>query len=238
MFLAISVLPTPFGPITITLVASLRKSSDISASMAARSQRLGHFQSKSQSGLKRPIRASRKRRSKLRRARSSSSQSTSDGTQPSVRASCQCATKPCSCNALARVRKISRSSLIGCLLQLVVAVEVVWSHGRILCTHMLRQLDGDGGKLSALLAATLERKAHGIGVRHVARQRFGDGGFQFGGAVARQQPHQRGGDGSEIVATLSGAHEQCLAGRRRLSEMVGSAVAAGGVLLFDQALDV
>ena len=39
----------------MALVASLRKSSAISASKAARSQRLGQVQSKSQSGLKRPI---------------------------------------------------------------------------------------------------------------------------------------------------------------------------------------
>ena len=48
-------LPTPLGPTRMALVASLRKSSAIRASKAARSQRLGQVQSKSQSGLKRPI---------------------------------------------------------------------------------------------------------------------------------------------------------------------------------------
>jgi hypothetical protein len=38
-------LPTPFGPTNRTLAASLRKSSVISASAAARSQCLGQFQS-------------------------------------------------------------------------------------------------------------------------------------------------------------------------------------------------
>ena len=49
--------------------------------MAARSQRLGQFQSKSHSGLKRPIWAACSRRSRLRRARSCSSQS-SNGCDP------------------------------------------------------------------------------------------------------------------------------------------------------------
>src|SRR5208337_1632582 len=55
MFCARVDLPTPLGPTTTILAASLRKSSAISASMAARSQRLGQFQSKSHNGLKRPI---------------------------------------------------------------------------------------------------------------------------------------------------------------------------------------
>ena len=48
-------LPMPLGPANTTLLASLRKSSDISASMPARSQLLGQSQSKSHKGLKRPI---------------------------------------------------------------------------------------------------------------------------------------------------------------------------------------
>ena len=75
-------LPTPLGPTTTALPASLRKSSAISASMAARSQRVGHDQSKSASGLKRPILASLSRRSRLRRARSVSSQSSKVAAQP------------------------------------------------------------------------------------------------------------------------------------------------------------
>jgi hypothetical protein len=46
---------------------------DINAAKVARSQRLGHVQSKSQTALKRPIWASWRRRSRLRRARSCSS---------------------------------------------------------------------------------------------------------------------------------------------------------------------
>src|SRR6516164_2362734 len=238
MFLAISVLPTPFGPITITLVASLRKSRDISASMAARSQRLGHFQSKSQRGLKRPIWASLKRRSKPRRARSCSSQSRRDGTQPSATASVQCASKPCSCSALARVRRISRSVLIGCVLQLVIAVEGMRPYRRILCPHVIGQVGDDGRKLLVLLATALESQAHGVGMGHIALEGFGDSGFEFGCAVACQQAHQGGGDGAEVVAALSGAHQQDLAGRRGLSELIGGAVTVGGALLLDQRVNM
>src|SRR5215472_4304300 len=84
MFWAIIDLPTPFGPTSTTLVASLRNSSVISVSMATRSQRLGQAQSKSQSALKRPIWAVRNRRSRLRRARSCSSQPSNDVTQVSL----------------------------------------------------------------------------------------------------------------------------------------------------------
>src|SRR5271165_6585991 len=99
MFCARVDLPTPFGPTTTILAASLRKSSAISASMAARSQRLGQFKSKSHNGLKRPIWALRSRRSRPRLARCRSSQSSSGATQASVATSGQCATRPCRCSA-------------------------------------------------------------------------------------------------------------------------------------------
>src|SRR4051794_18824800 len=74
MFWAIVDLPTPLGPTSTTLVASLRNSSVTNASTVERSHRLGQDQSKSQSGLKRPICAERSRRSRPRRASSCSSQ--------------------------------------------------------------------------------------------------------------------------------------------------------------------
>lgn len=72
-------------------------SSDIKPSIAPRSQRVGHFQSKSASGLKRPVRASFSRRSRLRRVRSSSSHPTSFATQSAVAIPGQCATTPFRC---------------------------------------------------------------------------------------------------------------------------------------------
>jgi len=53
----------------------------------------GQFQSKSQSGLKRPIRASFKRRSRLRRCRSCSSQASSVATQSAAITCGQCANR-------------------------------------------------------------------------------------------------------------------------------------------------
>ena len=89
-----------------------------------------------------------------------------------------------------------------------------------------------------MLTAVLERQTHGVGVGHIAIEGLADGGLQLGGAIARQQPHQGGGDGSQIVAALAGTREQPLAGRCGLSQKVGRSVAAGGVLLLDQGRDV
>jgi hypothetical protein len=49
-----------------------------------------------------------------------------------------------------------------------------------------------------LLPAPLEGEAHGVGVRHIARQRIENGGLQIGGAEAFEQPQQGCGDGAEI----------------------------------------
>src|SRR5215472_12904586 len=75
-------------------------------------------------------------------------------------------------------------------------------------------------------------------MRHIALERFGDGGFEFGGTVALQEAHQGGGDGAEIVAALGGAHEQDLARRRGLSEVVGGPMTASSALLAYQLVDM
>src|SRR5215467_925076 len=237
-FLAIMVLPSPLGATSTTLAISLRKSRLIRASIAGLSQLTGHAQSKSASGLKRPIWASAKRRSSERRARSCSSQSRSMGTHAASSISCQWASKPLRCKALARACRGSRSVLIGDLLEFVVGVETVRDDGRILRAYMLGQGDGDRGRGLALLTAPLEDQAHGIGVRHVTLERLEDRLLQLGGAVAGEQLLQRGGDAAEIVAALGGASEQGWARRRRSGEMVGGTLAAGGVLVCDQRGDM
>src|ERR1700722_2094127 len=237
MFCASVDLPTPFGPTRTTLVASARKSSAISASTAARSQRLAQFQSKSQSGLKRPIWAVFSRRSRLRQARCVSSHSSSGATQASVATSGQCDTKPYKCSASARLRMVS-SSVIGTLLQLVIGFECVWLHRRVTCLHMGGQHDGDLWRVTALFAPAFESESHGVRMRHIALQRLEDGELQIGGAGAIEQPHQRGGDGAEIGAAFGSADEQGLAGGSHLCEAVRSAVLASGALLLDQLLDV
>src|SRR5215470_7467715 len=171
----------------MTLLGSLRNSSDINASIAGRSQLLGQAQLKSLKGLKRPIWASAKRRSSERRARSFSSQSSKAGTQPPLMASCQCSSSPLRCNALARTCEGSRSVRIGRLLELVIGIEGVRGHGSILGPHVLGERHSDGGRLLALFAAALEDEAHGIGVGNVAAKRLGDSGVELGGAIAGQQ---------------------------------------------------
>src|ERR1700693_1699273 len=181
MFCANIDLPIPFGPIKTALVASLRNSSDISPSMAARSQCVGHVQSKSHSGLKRPIWASLRRRSRLRRARSRSSQSTSVSTHPAAEASCQWAITPWRANALALA---CRSRLfIGRPLELVIEFEPGRPHRDIARLDVLGQIDGDGRRLLAILASPLKRQANGAWMRHIAVERLDDGGLQFGAAV-------------------------------------------------------
>src|SRR5215471_21066908 len=229
--------PTPFGPTRTTLVASLRKSSEIRASKAERSQRLGQFQSNSQIGLKRPIRASRRRRSRLRRARSCSSQSIRVCTQLSVATCVQCASRPLRLSSLARACKASRS-FIGWLLELVIGFEAVRGDGCVARLDVGRQIDGDGRPGLSLFAAMFERQAYRIGMRHTACEGFSDGGLQFGGAIAVEQPQQRGRDRSKIVAALSRTDEQVLTCRCGLCETVGAAMIARSSLVGYERVDM
>ena len=99
-------------------------------------------------------------------------------------------------------------------------------------------LDGDGGCLAALLTAAFEGEAHGVRVRHIAGQRLGDGGLQFGRAVAVEQPLQTDSDGTEVGATLSSADQQVRGGRHRLRQAIRGTVPAGRMLLLLQGLDM
>src|SRR5262245_16502515 len=238
MFWAIIVLPSPLGATKTTLLGSLRNSSDMSASIATRSHCLGQAQSKSLRGLKGPIWASAKRRSSERRARSCSSQSRRVGSHAASSTSCQWASRPLRCRALARTCKGSRSVLIGGLLEFVIGGEIVGPHGAILGLDVLGQGHGDGGRLLALFAPALEDEAHGIGVRHVALEGLENRGLELCGAVAGQELHQGRGDAAEIAAALGGANEQTLDCWDRGSEMIGGAVTAGGMLLCHQCRDV
>ena len=83
---------------------------------------------------------------------------------------------------------------------------------------MVRQIEGDGRRLPALLAAALQSEADGVGMGDIALERLGDGGLKFGGAVALQQPGQGCGDGAEIAAVCRGTGEQSLACGRRMKE--------------------
>src|SRR6202051_2781827 len=153
-------LPIPFGPTRIALVASLRNSSDIRASMAGLSHFFGHDQSKSHSGLKRPICASLRRRSRLRRARSCSSHSMRVGSHPAAVASCQWASRPWRHSALALACRASRV-FIGRPLELVLTLEPGRSDGNLAALDMLGRIGGGGRQLLALMAPPLKGEAGG-----------------------------------------------------------------------------
>ena len=110
------------------------------------------------------------------------------------------------------------------ILQCVVGVEGMRSHGGVARLHMGRQRHGDRRGLLAVLAASLQREPHGIWVWHVAIERRQDGGLQLGCPVALQQPHQSGRDGAEIGAARGGANQQSLAGGSRVGEVIGGAM--------------
>src|SRR3954451_7126010 len=237
MFWARVDLPTPLGPTRTALPASLRKSRAIRASMAARSQRLGQVQSKSQSGLKGPIWAACRRRSRRGRWLSWSSQSSNGGSQSAAATSGQCASSPCRCSASARARSAC-GSVIGDILEAVIGCERVRLHRCITGLNMLGQHDGDRRWGAVLLTLAVEREAHGVGVRHVALERLLDGGLQGGGAVPVEQLQQRGGDAAERHAASGRAAQQLLAGRSGLGETVGGPVLAGRALFRDQRIQV
>src|SRR5260221_949536 len=180
-------LPIPLGPTRIALVASVRNSSDIRASMAAWSQRFGHFQSKSHRGLKRPICASLRRRSRLRRARSCSSHSMRSWSHPAAVASCQWASRPWRPSALALAWRASRL-FIGRSLELVVEFEPGRSDGNVARLDMVGQIGGDGRQLWALMAPPLKGEADGAGGRHGAVERLADRGLPIGGGGAVPEP--------------------------------------------------
>ena len=58
-------------------------------------------------------------------------------------------------------------------------------------------------------------------MRHASVERFADGDLQLGRAITIEQPHQAGGDGTEVVAALGSAQQQVLAGRGDLGKAIG-----------------
>ncbi|SOZ40668.1 hypothetical protein CBM2606_P360004 [Cupriavidus taiwanensis] len=231
-------MPTPFGPISTTLAESLTNSSYINSSTAARSQRVGHVQSKSHNGLKLPRRASRMRRSSERRERSSSSHCSSGATHPASATSGQCASSPCRRKAFVRLCRFS-GVFIGISSDLIVDVEPVGYDQLVLVPDVFRQMDAHRRGCMARFAPALQRQAHRILVRcRVAGEGFLDRRLQFGGAIPVEQPQQVGGDVAQIAAPFRRAQQQRLAGRRRPSQMVKSAMVAGFAFAFDQGVDV
>ena len=111
-------------------------------------------------------------------------------------------------------------------------------HRHIAGAHVRGQDDGDRRCQPASLAATFERQADGVRVRHVACQGLADCGLQLGGAVSFEQPQQRRGDGAEIAAPFGGADQQELASGSCLHQPVSSAVLTCGALFSDEPFDM
>jgi hypothetical protein len=112
------------------------------------------------------------------------------------------------------------------------------AHRCVASRDVLAQAQRGGRRQALLLAGAFQRQAHGIGMRHAALQRLGDGRLQRRGAVAVEQAQQRGGDRPEVVAAPGGMVEQLRRARRGVREPVHAAVLARGALVIDQGLHV
>jgi hypothetical protein len=65
-------------------------------------------------------------------------------------------------------------SLIGDVLEQVVDIERMRSHRCITCLERGGQFDGDRRQFAALLAATFQREANGVRMRHAAVEHLAD----------------------------------------------------------------
>ena len=122
--------------------------------------------------------------------------------------------------------------------QSIVNIERTRSYGLIACLHMGWQDDGDGGRLTAVVAATLKNLTDGVVVRHAPDQRVGDGGLQLGGAVTVEEIGQGVSNGADIVTALGSPHQQIPACRGRLCQTVGGLMPAAPALSIDKSLDM
>src|ERR1700682_4355244 len=209
------------------LVASLTNSSDISSLTAMRSMRFGHCQSKSPSALKSPSFAARMRRCRDRWVRSSSSHWISGATHSAPATSDQCLARPFRRNACARV---SRMSLVFAFMvimacrQLIIGIEPVRLHRRILAPYVLGQIHCYRRRCAPRGAPAAQPQTYAVCVRHVCRERLLDRSLQLGCSVPVEQARQAVREPTEICAALSRAREQQLAGRHGLRQAVDAAM--------------
>ena len=111
-------------------------------------------------------------------------------------------------------------------------------HGLVARSHVSREDDRDGRCLLAIAAATFERQANRVGMRHIALERLDNGGIELARPIAFQQLQQGRGDVAKVMATLGGAGEKGAAGRRGLGQTIGRTVAACRTFRLDQCLDM
>ena len=103
-------------------------------------------------------------------------------------------------------------------------------HEGVFCADMFGQINGHRRWCLTGLSAPFERDAHRIGMRRSVRECVFDGGLQFGWTEAIEQPQQFQGDGAQITAARSRAHEELLAGRHGVGEAIGTAMISRLVL--------
>src|ERR1700693_3933146 len=99
--------------------------------------------------------------------------------QPAAAASDQCASSPCRCRALARGCKVSGFFMTH-LLQLVIDLKGMRTHGPVARLNMRRQSEGNRWGLLAVIAAAFERQANRVGMGHITLKRLDDGGTGLG----------------------------------------------------------
>src|ERR1019366_9179287 len=168
MFFTSMVLPRPFGPMSTILAASSMKARERTSSTSGRSHCVGHFQSKSATGLKTPMRAASRRRLKLRRARSASSMTSNWGSQGALMTVSALASRPYRPRRCRRSRKFSRFNgsigglvlIAGLLGQLFVVAQVMGAHGDV-HARIIGQSHGDGRRRPAQRQVLVDEVAHG-----------------------------------------------------------------------------
>src|SRR5689334_23636802 len=199
MFCAIIVLPSPLVPIRIRLRASGRKSNVSARSMTSRSILVGQDQLKSAMGLNFLISESRRRRARLRWARSAISLSVRCSRICRGDRRCLVARARKSSTPAAKACKPICSSCDGRLLfgvvvarmgELIVGLQIVGTDIQRLRLRMAAEIHCRQGR-SALIPA--QQKSDRGGTWRIPFQRFPDGAAQSGYAVQIQQAEQVGG---------------------------------------------
>jgi hypothetical protein len=103
-----------------------------------------------------------------------------------------------------------RGSVIGVTAGLLAVVvgEVVGDDGHVSDLRVVGQGDGDGRWCALFVAAPFEDESDGVGMRTVVGHGFGDGGFEFVGAVGVEEAEQGRRAGAEVGAALGEALEE------------------------------
>ena len=92
--------------------------------------------------------------------------------------------------------------------------------------RVIRQGQGHGRRLTALLPAPCQAGADGVGMRHPLGQGLRDGGIELGSAEAVEQTQQTGGEGAQVLPALGGGGQQLPAVGGGVGQPIGPPVGA------------